>query len=507
MGACLASGGVGLVAWASQGSCWGAKDGSAWNQCRLRPVAAPGGNSVASAGGNARMISGQNLGAELLDLGKAIGLFDGNGNLDASWFSGPFQRLQSVLSNQTRLNALLELLDALAEPEQLTGIPADERWHPLLGPQSRGNAYLTVKAGATNAVLGLGARYASAESTTPAGELRVHLPLVSSDGTNVAAIAGTSAGPFKVDLRVQLGWKRPARSIGLDAISLSAALSFVPPQNATANVSVILEKLQLDDQSAPQDTVLDPRNIEASAIKLIIGLIRENLSRIAGAAGEVAAVVNHLIPLLGYGGGGIPNFPFLEMAQDPLAVRSWFAAMVNGGGAPPITNWLGHFAGLLGSADITVGGSGTPDDPWRVGVISLGGPDSEIDLTLATSTKAGVTSLLIGLELVLVSNGGASAARIEGQAALASIPLTGTVPISVLPSVSILLRAPGSTGAPPLVSSAQISVGSIRAGLNWNGVSVQPLLELDDVTLDGSTYPRIDLTNADSVIAAASNAV
>ena len=453
------------------------------------------------------MISGQDLGAEVLDLGKAIGLFDSGGNLDASWFGDPLQRLESVLSNQTQRDALLDLLDAVAESQALSGISAGEKWHPLLGEQPRGNAYLTVRNGGPNALLGLAGTYSTPEGSTPAAELRVHLPLVSSDGTNVTAVAGTVNGAFKLELRVHLGWTRPAQSIGLDAISLSATLSFLPPQNAAASFSVLLEKLQLDDQSPPQDTVLDPQNIETEAIKLIIGFIHENLSRIAAPAGEVAAVANHLVPLLGYGGDGIPNFPFLDMVQNPLAVRSWFASMLHGGGTPFIATWLSHLGGLFGSADTTVSGTGTPSDPWRVGVISLGGPGSGIDVTLATSTEAGITSLLTGVELILVPAGGSPPARIEAQATLASIPLSGTGPVAVLPSLSIAMRAPGSPGAPALVNAAQITVNSARAGLMWNGTSVQPLLQLEQVTLAGTSYPRLDLTNADSVVSAVSGAV
>src|SRR5262249_46607090 len=79
-----------------------------------------------------------------------------------------------------------------------------------------------------------------------------------------------------------------------------------------------------------------------------------------------------------------------------------------------------------------------------------------------------------------------------------------------LPAASVTLIAPGTSGS-SLFSNSAITVGSLRAGLNWNGTQLQPLLELDNVSLTigttTSSYPRIDLTNAHSVIGTLSQTV
>ncbi len=84
------------------------------------------------------------LANEVLDLGEAIGLFDGTGTLDPHWFENPLKNIESIFTSDSQRAAFLRVLDALLAPIQSPDIPANETWHPLLGEQTRGNAYLTV---------------------------------------------------------------------------------------------------------------------------------------------------------------------------------------------------------------------------------------------------------------------------------------------------------------------------------------------------------------------------
>ena len=63
------------------------------------------------------------LGPELQDFGKAIGLLDGSGNLDSGWFADPISKLETLLSAQSQREALVNILDAF--------VPAD-RCNPLV---------------------------------------------------------------------------------------------------------------------------------------------------------------------------------------------------------------------------------------------------------------------------------------------------------------------------------------------------------------------------------------
>jgi len=92
---------------------------------------------------------------ELIDAAKALGLFNAQGDFDSTWFEHAFDRLQRILSNPTQRDALLSLLDRVAPPATISGLPAGEKWHPLLGTQTRGNAYVTVKPVSGGVVLGL----------------------------------------------------------------------------------------------------------------------------------------------------------------------------------------------------------------------------------------------------------------------------------------------------------------------------------------------------------------
>src|SRR5271169_6822814 len=93
-------------------ACHRARQGAGWN-CR--------GSGRADAlhrrsDRSGRMISTQDLGTELNDLGQAIGLVDGSGNLNTHWFENPLTELESVFSDPTQRAGLLNFLDALLPP-------------------------------------------------------------------------------------------------------------------------------------------------------------------------------------------------------------------------------------------------------------------------------------------------------------------------------------------------------------------------------------------------------
>ena len=455
-------------------------------------------------------MSADQLGNEILDLGKAIGLFDDGGNLQASWFEKPLDRIESIFTIDSQRAAFLRLLDALLPAVQLADLPANETWHPLLGNQTRGNAYLTVNTGSA-VTFGFAGDFHSTDGPPPLASLRAHLPLVSFSGGNVTAVAGTANGPLDVSLRIHLGLSYPADPIGLDSVVVTASLA--PLGGTAAALTVNLEGLQLD-ASGPQNILLDPANLGPEATQLIVGFIREQLSRLAGPSGEAAAVADHLLQLLGFGGDGIPPFPFTQLS-NPAALNGWFSSLLQGGGTPPIVAWLGHLVGLLGSSSIAVTGAGTESDPWVAPILSFGtAAGSGLGITLASKTESSTTYLMIGLQARVVPSGASPPVRIEGNAILASIPITGAGSAVVLPSAAVTAHAPGAVAAGALVSTPTITVQSLRAGFTWvggAGAALQPTLELDgvDFTLLGSTthYNQVNLTNADSVASTASSLI
>ena len=444
------------------------------------------------------------LGPELTAAAKAIGLIGTDGSLQSSWFTQPLESLKTVLSAPAQRQGLFELLDALFAPEPTPGAPADEKWHPLLGPRPSGNVYLTISDGAGPVTVGVAGSIHSTSGALPAA-LSARLPLVSIDGGSVSAIAGSAAGAFHLDLRVEVNWSVPGgQAITLKAIDVTASVS--PLASPPASLAVTLEGFSVDDRP-PRDTLLDPGALDAEGLQLVIGLIKQELHQIAATAtGEAASVANHLLPLLGLA-DGLPPFPFATVTTDATALRKWLAAMASQAKLP---GWLGHLGALLGGA-ASADGSGTAADPWRVRVAQIDA-SSRLDLLarLTTDEHSSTTSLELGLTATYQPGGANPPARIEAGATIASIPLQGTAALALLPAAALAVVAPANPGS-QLIAAPAITVGSLRAGAAWNGSAMAPLLELVGVTLvvgaESATYPRLDLTNAGSVVATAADAV
>lgn len=426
---------------------------------------------------------------ELLDAGKAIGLLSGDGTLQASWFQHPDKLVGSILSDPAQRAAFLDLLDQLAPPANIQGLPAGEKWHPLLGGATAGNLYCTVRTNNGTTVFGIAGDLHG--SIGDPASLRASLPIVSFSGSSTSAVAGSEQGPLAISVRVPVNWTIVANGIALKAIRFEIRLEpFAAPPKAGA--VVVLEALDLDGSGA-HDTTLDPANLSAEATHVLIGLIHEKLRQIGAVASEAGATALHLMPLLGFGTDGIPQFPFADLLKGPVALQNWLNTILNSSKMPA---WLGHLAGLFGASS-AVTGTGAPTNPWRVPILSLDAGNSELAVTLSAAGQ----KLQVGVQALLVPSGGTPPARLEASATIVAIPLSGVGGASVLPSASIVVRSPGGAGT--LVNTGPISADDIRGGVEWNGSTLKPLLEVDNVTFNGTHYDRIDLTNADSVVTAA----
>jgi len=153
-----------------------------------------------------------------------------------------------------------------------------------------------------------------------------------------------------------------------------------------------------------------------------------------------------------------------------------------------------------------------------VPLAGLAAPGADrIELTLATRATVAGRELLVGTGLRLRGPAGVAA---DATATLVAIPLTGAGTVTgtgsagsagsagprALPSAAVTVEAPGDP-AVTLVDAAGLRVGHARAGLRWGGSTLRPVVELVGVAFEGRTYELIDLSNADSVRAAAADAV
>jgi large repetitive protein len=441
------------------------------------------------------------LTSPLLDVAQAIGLVSATNDLDATWFENPLGHVESILTSDAQRTALFNVLDQVLPPQTVTGAPPASKWHPLLDAQDAGNVYLTVDSSAST-VLGFAARYGGQTASVLA-----QVPLVSLSGSNVSAVAGTAGGPVQVSVDVEVGWSTPAHPIALQNISL--AVVYAPAAApAVASVVTTLRGLDLGDGDGPHDVTLDPAELGGEAVTVIVGLIREKLHDIAATAtGEAAAIANHLIPLLGLD-GSLPAFPLATLASDPQALVTWLQALASGD-SPPLAQWLGQLAGLLGIAApaITTTTSGKTT-AWSVPLFAPNAASS-VELGLIRGLAADGVTATLGLQIsAVIAPSSAAPAELDARIALFTAPLGGKAAAQTLPAASLVVRAPAGSGILIAPATGAFSVDSVQAGIRWDGSAISPLLELSNLVIPSAgSFPVIDLSNANTVIASAASAL
>ncbi|HEX9530391.1 MAG TPA: hypothetical protein VF954_04580, partial [Acidimicrobiales bacterium] len=287
-----------------------------------------------------------------------------------------------------------------------------------------------------------------------------------------------------------------------EGVSIDAALTPADPARPV-ELRVAVRGLRVEGKVLPP-VVLDPARLDRDVVPLLQNLLQDRLGRLAGEPGApqpLRALAEHLLPLVGLG-GDVPRLPVEGIGIDPSVVARWFTTVLDSppaGGGTPGSAWLGHLAGLLGSG-APVAGTGAEADPYRVLLATFGG--ARVDLTLATRTAAGGRDLLAGVALLL---GGPAGAVLEARGMLLSLPLTGPGPPRAVPSAAVTIRAPGDA-AGTLVAGGGLGVRFVRAGLAWDGIALGPILELGGVEFEGASHELINLSNVDSIRAAAAEA-
>jgi Family of unknown function (DUF6603) len=437
------------------------------------------------------------LTSPLLDVAQAVGLVSPTQDIDGGWFEDPLQRIETILTDDGQRTALFNLLDDVLPPQPVTGAPAGSKWHPLLGVQTAGNVYLTIEESGGVTQLGLGGHFGGGVAS-----IFAEIPVLTLGAGGLSAIAGTANGPLQLMLDVAFGWTRPSHPIAL--ASISVALVFAPVANpAVANVVITLRGLDLDGSGA-KDVTLDPAALGGEAVTLIIGLIREKLEEAAGTAtGDALAVATHLIPVLGLD-GSLPVFPFATLASDPQALILWLRSLATGD-PPPLVEWLTHLAGLLGvAAPAIVTSTEGKNSIWSAALFAPNAA-SAVTAGLVRGVAADGVTQTLGIEIgAALAPAPSGPAAIDARLTLFAVPLAGPASAVVLPAASATVRAPAGTA--PLIAPAagNFSIDRVLAGIRWDGSAIAPLLELDNVVIPGAgTFPTVDLTNANTVVASA----
>ncbi len=440
---------------------------------------------------------------EFVDLATMLGLLDASGNLDASFFAEPLATAAAVFTDPAQRAALLRFLEGVLPAVAVPGRPVGQKWHPLLGPQTHGNLYLTAQEQGGGVLLGIGGDFGSGVGAPVQGRVVLHLPLFQAGGT-LEVVAGTAAQPLEVELRVETSWPFDppgGHPVGLSAIVARATI--VPDPNAPAfHLAVVLEGLALSS-APPVDKALDVAALDREVPELVSALLKVVLAQVSADA-TVTLLADHLLALLGLGDDdGIPALPFATLGDGPTSLQQWVKTVMGAVDGTPATagQWLGHLAGLFDHAG-GVTGDGSAATPWTAPVVALAGI-GDVALTLALVGGR----LQVGLTAEVGGALGVNEPRLDLAASfvLADVALDGTAKARPLPSASVLARI--SHGPARLVDDAAVKVRTGRGGLRWDGSAIRPVLELLDVELAGHPYPSVDLTDSASVASAAAGAV
>jgi large repetitive protein len=437
---------------------------------------------------------------ELSELATALGLLDASGNLDATWFSDPLTRVEGALRTASQRQALLRFFARALPPVPQPGVPAAEKWHPLLDAQTNGNLYLTLRDTGSGIVIGLAGDFHSSVGAPVPGRIRTQIDIIRAT-TTVDLVAGTAAHPLVVEVRVDTAWPFDppgGHPVGLGAIVGRAEI--VPdPAAPSARLFVTLEGLSLGGEPAI-DKVLDVAHLDRDVPDVLAALLKIVLAE--GAADPtIAMLADHLLALVGLADAeNIPAFPFAELGDGPVALQRWLNALSGSDGITPPTvgPWLEHLAGLLGTAGV-FSGTGDPGNPWRARLLAIPGGG---ELFVSVARIDGRLRVGFGGSIGGALGPGDPELTVDAAAAIADIPLGGTDSARVLSEASLALRLTGTAGG-SLVNDPSVRIGALVAGVIYDGAQLKPSLLLLDNALAGTPYPRLDLTNTDSVAGAA----
>ena len=414
-----------------------------------------------------------------------------DGRLNDDFFAHPLRELQDTLRPRVRRRQALDAIDALlpADPllfgaDVLLADGGRRSVHPLLPGLERGQVSLTVtrrdEVAHLDVVVGLAGEYGTDDGT----RLAVELPLVQARDDELVAIAGSEDGPLTVELDERLGDDESA--------TVRALVTADGGRLAIGLRGVDIGTGSLDDVE------VDTGELGADAVAAIVALLRALLAAVDASDDDaLEALVDHLPGALGLDPDA-SALPLLALASDARAFRTWLSAQVpREGDVPALRSWVTHLLGLLGLEVELPTARPTLAAPWTV-PLSTGPPAVELTLAIASRPGDGERTLRTGLRARAGAAG--TGADLALDATLADLPLGGEAPAVLLPHAALVVAAPPAGADGPLVDTAEVGIGALRAGLSWDGARLAPLLELDDVRLPGApAFERLDLSAADTL--------
>ena len=444
------------------------------------------------------------LDPEIADLGLAIGLLAksiGGVELDSSWFDAPAERLTGVLADDERRRALVRFVDTV-----LAGGVHDEsggvtllhlfNLRALSGDNTLPD--LTVEVSLDPSApdyveVGLAA---ALTTDVPATTTEVRIPLYRAAKTGHAVaqpFAMLAGGVVHLSSDITVSSDQPAADeFGLAGVrvGLDTALS----ENASPQFQLVLKGLHLPGARTSQDLTIGGagQDLEQTLLTLVLGLVRQSADALTGPAG---ADVKAALDLLGLGTtAGIPPLPVADLLDHGAAeLRDWFMSVM---GAPAArAAWLGALAGLL---------HGTVSSD----LVQIPIPGGHVAVQLGFTTQTGTGGHLVVTPRLGVSfTADVGGAVTLGAAAVADLLTidTATGALTAIPHVEVVATATGSGAgdSAKLVHTNDFAVGALRLGLALDHGAPTALVQMLDMDLEGHHHDVLDLSNPDTVAAAA----
>jgi len=455
------------------------------------------------------------LPGEVLAAATALGVVS-NGSLSADFFQHPLDHLRRIVTDSQQRSALLTALDALLPPpDDLAGgsdATSKTTRHPIVRTSHGALALAITRSGSASdptVVVGL---WGTATHEVSGCSIELDIPLVRGDDSGAAVVVGSAQSPIAMGVDVPVGLTRPADPIGLTAARISALLITTPD---VTDSRVLVKLTGLDLGTGPNDLVLDPLDLPGDVSHVLSSLLLAGLAQADPGDAALAQLIAHLPAVLGLD-GSLPVLPIGALVSDAGAFRTWIGSLLTAtvSGRPALVAWLDALGQLLGAPALapaltTLPG---PADPVRIPVVDGGANGFTVTVEAYLDTPTG--SATAELHVSVSAGIGGDLASVHADAELLVIPLGGNTPTRTLTAVQLVAESAGPLWPRGGSTDTELQVGRARGGLRYDGTTVRPILELDnvhvelpDIVATPTTFDRLDLTQATTLASAASDTV
>jgi hypothetical protein len=393
-------------------------------------------------------------------LATALGLLDGQGSIDLTWFQNPGEHVSAMLRNQPQRDALAQFItDALGDQAAPVTDDPSRTWVPLLKLAAGSDLFAVLEPNGRGVVVSIGIRIAvSAPVQTDA---TIRLPLLRANQSHgvtfLPGLDSTDSGDIS-DATAELTATVTVADATLNSVGVTASLPLTVPSgqlSGTPSVGIVVHGLQLPGSSQPIDVSLDSTSpVGPELTHLLTAILQAEAASATGAAHDLLGMIG-LIQT----GSAIPPLPVADiLITGPAALTQWLHSVVTTPAA--MQAWTSLLADLIGATTVPGG------PPYGIS-LPLGRGQLEIQVDVAAA-EGGDLVITPGVSLqVTTPLAAVSEVRVAAQVSLAKIQIGAHTGVTALPDLRLTARYGADTGTIVSVTSpAVVAVGALHAGLD-----------------------------------------